>query len=312
MIGSRVLFFETHCVFIRFRKYTLDILFFFVNKRFSSPHVRLRLDRCLMATWIRTRWNTPTWTSQLSVDTSSFTWSAGIDIPACESRSSAVKVSLYFLHYPCSRAVNTTREHGFHFGIPCSRPSTRPPFTGARYSLPVFMGRAHGPCLPARWTGDREHGPRTRPVNTVVCTEIYCHYWLTAVTWLLRLWQIWLRETCAWLIDNDYTVAILFSFYYTFVLEIISGFWLIMSEVVSCSLFIIRLCVNSCRLASIVVVCCLLCSFYCVVCNAPIAFPPYGKLSASSVRHQSTGSTCQAEDGYVITQKGWCPKDNNG
>jgi len=50
----------------------------------------------------------------------------------------------------------------------------------------------------------------------------------------------------------------------------------------------------------------------CVVCNAPIAFPPYGKLSASSSRHQSTRSSCQAEDGHIITQKGWCPKENNG
>lgn len=49
----------------------------------------------------------------------------------------------------------------------------------------------------------------------------------------------------------------------------------------------------------------------CQVCNSPIALPPFGKLTASSERNQHTGSSCQAEDGHFMTQKGWCAKDNN-
>ena len=52
-----------------------------------------RSARCLTATWTRTRWNTPTWMTQSSPGTSSFTRSAGIVIPAWGSRSSAVRVS---------------------------------------------------------------------------------------------------------------------------------------------------------------------------------------------------------------------------
>jgi len=57
--------------------------------------------------------------------------------------------------YPCPRAMDTAREHGRHFGHPCSRPVD----TGVIWTR-VFTGRGHGPA--------REHGPWTR----VVCTEL--------------------------------------------------------------------------------------------------------------------------------------------
>jgi len=49
----------------------------------------------------------------------------------------------------------------------------------------------------------------------------------------------------------------------------------------------------------------------CQVCSSPIALPPYSKISASSERNQATGSNCQADDGYIITNKGWCAREND-
>jgi len=49
----------------------------------------------------------------------------------------------------------------------------------------------------------------------------------------------------------------------------------------------------------------------CQVCNMPIALPPFGKLSASSEKWQSDGSSCHADDGYILTNKAWCAKQDN-
>lgn len=49
----------------------------------------------------------------------------------------------------------------------------------------------------------------------------------------------------------------------------------------------------------------------CQVCKVPIALPPYGKVAASSERTHNDGSSCQANDGYIITKKAWCAKNNN-
>jgi lactadherin len=50
----------------------------------------------------------------------------------------------------------------------------------------------------------------------------------------------------------------------------------------------------------------------CQVCNGPIALPPYGKLTASSEKTSNAGSSCHAEDGYIVTSKAWCAKYDNG
>ena len=49
----------------------------------------------------------------------------------------------------------------------------------------------------------------------------------------------------------------------------------------------------------------------CAVCRSEIGLPPYSKVSASSEKNQGSGSNCQAEDGYILTNKAWCAKDNN-
>jgi len=49
----------------------------------------------------------------------------------------------------------------------------------------------------------------------------------------------------------------------------------------------------------------------CQVCKSPIALPPYGKLTASSEKSFKRGSSCMAEDGHLMTNKGWCAKHNN-
>jgi len=48
------------------------------------------------------------------------------------------------VHGPCSRAVNTTREHGRHFGHPCSRVVNT--VLGVHYprSRAVITTREHG------------------------------------------------------------------------------------------------------------------------------------------------------------------------
>lgn len=49
----------------------------------------------------------------------------------------------------------------------------------------------------------------------------------------------------------------------------------------------------------------------CQVCSSAIALPPFGKLTASSEKWQGDGSSCHAEDGYIITNKAWCAKHDN-
>jgi lactadherin len=49
----------------------------------------------------------------------------------------------------------------------------------------------------------------------------------------------------------------------------------------------------------------------CQVCKTPLALPPYGKVTASSERSPDGGSSCQPEDGYIITNKAWCAKSDN-
>ena len=53
-------------------------------------------------------------------------------------------------------------------------------------------------------------------------------------------------------------------------------------------------------------------SFPFPVCKQMLALPPYGKISASSEKHFKKGSSCLAQDGHIMTNKGWCAKDNNG
>ena len=48
------------------------------------------------------------------------------------------------------------------------------------------------------------------------------------------------------------------------------------------------------------------------VCKTPIALPPYGKVTASSERSNEKGNSCQADDGYIITNKAWCAKQDDG
>jgi lactadherin len=49
----------------------------------------------------------------------------------------------------------------------------------------------------------------------------------------------------------------------------------------------------------------------CRVCHSPIALPPYGKVTASSERNSANSSSCQPDDGFIITQKGWSAKHND-
>ena len=48
------------------------------------------------------------------------------------------------------------------------------------------------------------------------------------------------------------------------------------------------------------------------MCRTLISLPPYSKIASSSERHKSDGSSCGTEYGYIITDKGWCPRRSNG
>ena len=48
------------------------------------------------------------------------------------------------------------------------------------------------------------------------------------------------------------------------------------------------------------------------VCKEYLALPPYGKITASSEKAPRKTQSCMADDGHIITNKGWCAKDNNG
>ena len=47
-------------------------------------------------------------------------------------------------------------------------------------------------------------------------------------------------------------------------------------------------------------------------CKQPIALPPYSHISVSSEKKFKRGSSCMAEDGFIMTNKAWCAKSNNG
>lgn len=49
----------------------------------------------------------------------------------------------------------------------------------------------------------------------------------------------------------------------------------------------------------------------CQVCNIPVGLPPSGRIMASSERPNTDHDTCQAHHGYLLTNKGWCPRRNN-
>jgi len=44
----------------------------------------------------------------------------------------------------------------------------------------------------------------------------------------------------------------------------------------------------------------------CQVCKEPLGLPPYGKITASS--YKKSASSCQPEDGNILSSKGWCSK----
>ncbi|KAK2165453.1 hypothetical protein LSH36_50g07025 [Paralvinella palmiformis] len=48
----------------------------------------------------------------------------------------------------------------------------------------------------------------------------------------------------------------------------------------------------------------------CQVCKAQLGLPPYGKLTASSHKEWKEGQSCLADDGFIMTNKGWCPRKN--
>jgi len=48
------------------------------------------------------------------------------------------------------------------------------------------------------------------------------------------------------------------------------------------------------------------------VCKGALGLPPYGKLLASSEKVQKSSTSCSAEDGFIVTSKGWCSKQDNG
>ena len=48
------------------------------------------------------------------------------------------------------------------------------------------------------------------------------------------------------------------------------------------------------------------------VCKQALGLPPYGKITVSSERAQTTSGTCQADDGYIVTKKAWCAKEASG
>ncbi|RUS74395.1 hypothetical protein EGW08_017850 [Elysia chlorotica] len=49
----------------------------------------------------------------------------------------------------------------------------------------------------------------------------------------------------------------------------------------------------------------------CQLCKEQLGLPPYGKVEASTKRKSKKGSSCQAEDGHILSSKGWCSKKQN-
>ena len=59
---------------------------------------------------------------------------------------------------------------------------------------------------------------------------------------------------------------------------------------------------------------------YVAACREPLALPPYTKMSASSVRRHRGNRTrarrsvnsCQPHDGFIVSNKAWCSRTDNG
>ena len=50
---------------------------------------------------------------------------------------------------------------------------------------------------------------------------------------------------------------------------------------------------------------------YIPACKQYIGLPPYGKVSASSEKNYEDGGACKAEDGFIMTNKGWCSRKSD-
>ncbi|CAL1548384.1 unnamed protein product, partial [Lymnaea stagnalis] len=48
------------------------------------------------------------------------------------------------------------------------------------------------------------------------------------------------------------------------------------------------------------------------VCKEQLGLPPYGRITASTSRKFQKGSSCQPEDGHILSSKAWCSKKQNG
>nr|KAG5690666.1 hypothetical protein BaRGS_007637 [Batillaria attramentaria] len=49
----------------------------------------------------------------------------------------------------------------------------------------------------------------------------------------------------------------------------------------------------------------------CQLCKEQLGLPPYGTMTASSSRGRRKRSTCQPEDGHILSSKAWCAKTDN-
>ncbi len=50
----------------------------------------------------------------------------------------------------------------------------------------------------------------------------------------------------------------------------------------------------------------------CQECKKLLGMPPYGKMKASSTLSIRNKFSCQPNDGFVLSNKGWCPRKRNG
>ncbi len=49
-------------------------------------------------------------------------------------------------------------------------------------------------------------------------------------------------------------------------------------------------------------------NFNSIECKQYLGLPPYGKIRASTTWPARRRSSCQPEDGYLMSNKGWCSK----
>jgi hypothetical protein len=49
-------------------------------------------------------------------------------------------------------------------------------------------------------------------------------------------------------------------------------------------------------------------NFNSIECKQYLGLPPYGKIRASTTWPSRRRSSCQPEDGYLMSNKGWCSK----